>query len=185
MKYVDQFLKWNCFPDIADAIHNFGSSPAKEITEAMAIRNRIVDIALKDKMKYYVLDLCAGTGLVGVFSIFTLPIKGAISIDKFKRKNNDYSKIKRYIFDENNIYKNFKFGKCDKIILTSVHPCKNLAKRVIEIYNTYDQIKHLILMPCCGGGKVHTIGWKTFADKYIRIKKKYYKAMLRKINDNL
>ena len=86
MKYIEQFFKWNCKSDIMQYIKNFGSKPVKEITEAMSIRNIIVDIVLKHKMKYDIIDLCSGAGLAGIFCIFTLPVKNAICIDIKKRK---------------------------------------------------------------------------------------------------
>jgi hypothetical protein len=35
-------------------------------------------------------------------------------------------------------------------IIISVHPCKNLAKRVIELYNITNS-PALVLIPCCSG----------------------------------
>jgi len=151
MNYVDQFFRWNCKDDIMRVIPNFGSKPMKEITEAMAIRNMVSEIVIKEKnkMKYGIIDLCAGVGLAGIFCVYTLPVTEVIGIDIKKRAKNDYSKIKRYGFFEINIYNNSFINISIPIILVSVHPCKKLAEKVIDIYCKNDNIEYLFLMPCC------------------------------------
>jgi len=169
MNYVDQFFRWNCKDDIMKAVPNFGSKPMKEITEAMAIRNMVSEIVIKEKnkMKYSIIDLCAGVGLAGIFCVYTLPVMEVIGIDKQKRIKNDYLKIKRYGFFEINIYNNSFINISIPTILVSVHPCKKLAEKVIDIYCENDNIEYLFLMPCCGGGDVHDSFIENKLGKYV------------------
>jgi len=168
MNYVDQFFRWNCKDDIMKAVPNFGSKPMKEITEAMAIRNMVSEIVLKEKnkMKYDIMDLCAGVGLAGIFCVYTLPVGVAIGIDIKKRAKNDYSKIKKYTFFEYNIY-DLSFDNTFPTILISVHPCKKLAEKVIDIYCENDNIEYLFLMPCCGDGDMHDYFIESKLGKYV------------------
>ncbi len=155
-KYISEFLSLNCVPDILGVVNPINKIE-KEISEAMAIRNVIRQITLKEPQKYAVLDLCAGNALGSVLTAFTLPVIETIAVDKLKR-DRDWHKIRAFTYlEEEDIYEEFWTAKKEKlitpypIILISIHCCKDLANQIIKIYHANDNIKHLIIMPCCEG----------------------------------
>jgi len=133
-KYLSQFLQFKCAGDVINTtapVQKMG----KEITEAMAIRKQLRKIVLPEPMKYTVLDLCAGNGLAGILSVFTLPVKHCISFDKARRERPGFKTVKLGIYPDS--------------IIVSSHPCGELAKKIIGIYNRDKGVKALILIPCC------------------------------------
>lgn len=105
----------------------------------------------KPENTHTLVDLCSGNALVPVLSQHLFPqLYESFAIDKLKRERN-WNKTKNFHYLTSDIYK-LNLSKIPKpIILTGVHCCKNLAERVVEIYNETPKIKHLILMPCCSG----------------------------------
>lgn len=149
MKYLDEFLRLNCCGDILNIVTPLSHAP-KEITESMAIISRLRGETLSNPMKYQVLDLCAGNALTSLVSVFLLPVYFAYAVDKIKR-NKDYSKARAFEYIELDI---FDEKVCEYInentIIISVHPCRGMAARVVEIYKN-SPARSLYLMPCCIG----------------------------------
>jgi len=146
-KYLSQFLQFKCAGDVINTtapVQKMG----KEITEAMAIRKQLRKIVLPEPMKYTVLDLCAGNGLAGILSVFTLPVKHCISFDKARRERPGFKTVKRWEYLQADVY-DFTLGIYPDSIIVSSHPCGELAKKIIGIYNRDKGVKALILIPCC------------------------------------
>jgi hypothetical protein len=151
MKYVNEFLKFNCAPDIIPIIPK-QENWCKEISESMAIRKRIKDNCIDNKMENTIFDLCAGNGLTGILMAFTLPIQQVYSVD-LKKRNGKYEKAKNFTYLEMNINDLFSDNtrKDQKIILIASHACKQAAIDIISIYKKYDFIKGMVMIPCCIG----------------------------------
>lgn len=157
-KYLEQFLSLNCCGDVLNACLPI-NNPSKEITEAMAMIKQIKPIALANKMQYAVLDLCAGNALTAIIAVHLLPIKFALALDKKPIQRPHHRDVKRFWYREYDLYASMSIEAIElwayeremDLIITAVHPCGNLAHRVIEIYEQVGAAKHLILMPCCLG----------------------------------
>jgi len=146
-KYLDEFLALKCAGDILNII-NPVQSICKEISESMSIIKRIRGDLLENKLFYTIYDLCAGNALTSIILAHLLPVKKCIAIDKRERfrKWDRVNKFK-YIFDNIFDFNNYD----DNSIVMGIHPCGNLAVRIIDIFNDYKEIKVLYLMPCCVG----------------------------------
>lgn len=163
MSYINEFLNLNCAGDVLNVIpkqHNYH----KEITESWAMIRRIKSIVMEKKLYYIIRDLCAGNALTSVLTSFMLPIYIAEAVDK-KRRSGRYDGVRKFRYIEGDIYSNYFDYLSDKNIIISVHPCKNLAERIIEIYNN-SNAPYLFLMPCC----INPVGLDQFlveeTDKY-------------------
>jgi len=149
-RYITEFLSLKCTPDILATVGHLGNKPEKEISEAWAIIRKLRKIVLRHPDKFQIVDLCSGNALVPVTAVHLLPIVKAYAIDKLPRDRN-WHLARNFIYIKEDIY-NIKTSLFNKpTILTAVHSCRNLAEQTIKIYNENDQIKHLILMPCCQG----------------------------------
>jgi hypothetical protein len=147
--YVSEFLSLKCSGDVLNVVSPMGSKASKEITESMGAIKKIRSHAIAEPMKYTLYDLCAGNALTSVLSVFLLPIKKAIAIDKRPRERN-WNGAERFEYRFDDIYQlDPKLIEEDSIII-SVHPCQKLARKVIEIYMN-SQAEHLVLIPCCNG----------------------------------
>ena len=146
-EYLNRFLSLRCSGDVLNAVGRM-HEPEKEISESMGIIKHLKPIALAEKMKYTVYDLCAGNDLTSILAVHMLPVQTAIAVDK-KKRNGNYGLVKRFQYLEAGIEK-ISYSAGDDIILIAVHPCQT-ANIVIDIFNTRRNIKHLILMPCCNG----------------------------------
>ena len=146
--YLDEFLNLKSCGDILNIISPFGSAQ-KEISESMGIIKLIKPITLKKPMHYTLYDFCAGNALTSIISVFLLPIKNAIAIDR-KQRTRKWEMAKRFEYKFVDIY-DFDISKIDRnSIVCGVHPCKELAERIIWIFNQ-SQAQYLFLMPCCNG----------------------------------
>jgi len=155
-KYIEQFLSLNCSGDVLNACLPI-NNPSKEITEAMAMVRQIRSIAIANKMQYTVVDLCAGNALTAIIAVHLLPIKESLAID-LKPVQRPHHRVKRFAYIKGDIYSKgmpslltLYIADQTDLIITATHPCANLARRVIEIYEETGAAKHLILMPCCKG----------------------------------
>jgi len=156
-RYTDEFFSLTCCGDVLNVVSPIsGSKPTKEISEAMGARRVIKDMALKRckggelKDGYDLLDLCAGNALTSVLSVFTLPIREAVAIDKREVKRR-WHLAKRFTYL--NVDIKGKIRCKHPTIIVGVHACKDLAERVIEIYLENELAEHLVLMPCCVGSE--------------------------------
>ena len=149
-KYVSEFLSLNCAPDVLAAVGFLGNKPEKEITEAFAILRKIKAITMREPNKYQVVDLCSGNALVPVLSAFLYKITRSFAIDKLPRDRN-WHLVKNFQYVKEDIYNIHNDFILEPTILTAVHSCRDLAEQTIKIYNENENIRHLILMPCCIG----------------------------------
>jgi hypothetical protein len=165
--YVMKFVRLESALDILEATSPLGNKPMKEVSESIGILEKLRKIVLKEPNKYTLYDICAGNALTSVIAAFLLPIDQAIAIDKNPRERK-WDLVKDFSYDIKNIRKlEPNYFEKDSIII-SVHPCRDLAERVIELYNE-SEASHLILMPCCVGNidKRHQFAIKALKDKYL------------------
>lgn len=149
-RYVEEFMSLKCAGDVLNAVHPIGNKIEKEITEAMAIIKNLRGFILSSPGPHRVVDLCSGNALVPVLAAFLFPNTITIAIDK-KYRDRKWHLVKNFTYLETDIYENYVYDFIDEnTIITAVHPCQNLAKRVISIYKN-SKAKGLILMPCCEG----------------------------------
>lgn len=159
-KYVNEFFDLTCYPDILDILNPI-SNRKKEITESMAVIKYLRRLALKNPEKrYFLYDFCAGNALTSTIASFLFKNFHSYAIDKAVR-DRDWEKINRFMYLRSNIneekwsyiiHQNRVIYPMTDFIILGVHPCRELAKKVIEIYNE-SGADHLILMPCCTGGQ--------------------------------
>lgn len=151
-RYMRKFLELKCAPDILEIVRPVSSGLEKEISESMAIIERIKPVILKHPNKYNVVDLCAGNALTSIISVFLLPVTHAVAIDK-NRLNRNYDLIKRFQYYQKSIFdaditKPVYINR-DSIIVAS-HPCRGTAERIIELYRKTDSAG-ICIIPCCIG----------------------------------
>lgn len=148
--YVSQFLTLKSAPDILGAVNPIGKSAEKEISESMGMIKFIRDITLKEPNKYQIFDICAGNALTSIIACHLLPIKHATAIDKLPRERN-FHLVKNFNYMFEDIYNIEPDFFPENSIIIAVHACKDLAKRIIKLYNE-SKAKYLLLMPCCESG---------------------------------
>lgn len=150
MQYVDYFLNLKCASDVLEIVSPINAGPAKEISEAVTIVKRLRKETLKNPMKYNILELCAGNPLPSMITVFTQPVDYVVAVDKRKvlRK---WERVNRFRYETMNIYTDdvFKLINENTIIISS-HPCKELAKRIVQLYLN-SPARSLYLIPCCVG----------------------------------
>jgi len=147
VKYVDSFMELDCAADVLAAtgpIHKGG----KEISEAMAVINAIRGKALSAPMEYDLLDVCSGNALVPIIAAHLLPVKTATAIDT-KRRSGRYERVKRFRYLEK-AFQAHPVYVDQKLILTAVHPCGELAHDVVQVADGA-HVEMVVIMPCCVG----------------------------------
>jgi hypothetical protein len=155
LSLVAKFLSLKCAPDVLGTVGYLGKKPEKEISEAMTAIHYIRPLTLKEPNKYRVLDLCAGNALTSVIAAHLLPIEGAVAVDKLKRERN-WNRCKKFQYVNGDIFNDpFYIPGGIPTIVVGIHACRELAKRIIQIYLKNSCAKHLILMPCCVGEISH------------------------------
>ncbi len=102
-KYLEQFLSLNCSGDVLNACLPI-NNPSKEITEAMAMIRQIKPIVLANKMRFALIDLCAGNALTSIIAVHLLPIKGALAIDLKPVQRPHRENVKRFVYLKGDIY---------------------------------------------------------------------------------
>ena len=123
----------------------------KEISEAVAIEKEVRNFSYGEIKDYTVIDLCSGNALVPLMTAFMLPVQESIAID-IRPRGRDYGKARKFSYLNLNIHDDdMDIFKGRKVILTACHACKELAKRIIDLYNRTEEIKYLVLSPCCIG----------------------------------
>ncbi len=150
MSYNDEFLTLKAAGDILNIVGPM-SKGEKEISEAWSMVKRLKKIALRRPMKYDLVDFCSGNALVPLTSAFVLPFRTCTAVDKRPNKN-PFSKqndVRRFQYIDIDLVNYTEFD--NPTVLTSVHCCGELANKVIETFKKYDNIRHLLLMPCCRG----------------------------------
>ena len=147
--YIGQFLSLKCAGDVLNVVNPIGKKATKEISESMAIMKHLRKIVLKEPMKYFLYDFCAGNAITSVIASHLLPITGAMAIDNRPRKR-EWHLCKKFLYRTINLYEYPIKSISTNSIIIAVHPCKNLAKEIINIY-LKSNASHLIMMPCCNG----------------------------------
>ena len=164
--YLDRFLTLKCCGDVLNAVAPINKGE-KEISEAMGMIKAIKPHVMAHKMEYTLVDLCAGNALTSILAVHLLPIKRAIAIN-IKPHNRHHDMVTRFKYitaDINRpnildiIQKEVNFNnkyltdmrEAEKVIIVSTHPCKELANRIIGIFNCLPNADYLFLMPCCVG----------------------------------
>jgi hypothetical protein len=155
-EYVERFLSLRCAGDVLNITGRM-HEPEKEITESMGIIKHLKKIVLPEKMKYTVIDLCAGNALTSILAVHMLPVKDAVAIDLKKRKGH-YENAKRFTYIEGDIRVSLLGHNTQDVIFISVHPCKT-ADMIIDMFNSYMDVKYLIMMPCCNGSYQDIVGY--------------------------
>jgi hypothetical protein len=156
--YVDEFLSLKCVGDVLNVCNPLGKNSRKEISESMALIKKIKALVIPNPNKYNILDLCAGNALTSVLAVHLLPVDYAVAIDK-KPRDRNWRAAKRFtynqgidIFDTNwtngGEYERDYINK--NTIIVSSHPCGELSRRIISIYQK-TSAKALFIMPCCIG----------------------------------
>lgn len=127
----------------------------KEISEAMAIRERIKDHLIRNP-NHVVIDLCSGKGFLSTLVALMHPKTKVIAVDLDEGADREHFKylknaefIKADIMSED-VEKLIKEAG-DKVILTGIHLCRELSERFIELVNKNKNVKFAVLMPCCEG----------------------------------
>jgi len=150
MTYANQFFSLKCSGDVMNSVGYLGHKPIKEISETMGVMKYVRRTVLKNSKHPMVLyDLCAGNALTSVLAVHLFPFQKAIAVDKLPRDRN-WKRVERFEYHTADIFslqpEFFEEGS----VIVAVHACTNLARRVVELYNT-SKAKYLILMPCCHG----------------------------------
>ena len=157
MRYLDYFLQLKCAGDVLNACGPL-SRPAKEISEAVAtvLRARKFVLERRDRPVVWI-DLCSGNALVPVLAAHLFPNVQALAVDKHPRKR-DWGAVRRFTYvagdinDDGLVEALLKPHGRESLVVSSVHPCGDLARRVIEVYRRAPQReKVLVLVPCCVG----------------------------------
>jgi len=151
MRYLDYFLSLRCSGDVLSVCSPINNT-AKEITEAITVTRKIRTLTLPYPMQYNVLDLCAGNALIPVISVMYLPVKFAVAVD-IKKHYRQWERVKRFEYKEYDIYDNSINSMIDSnTIITSSHPCGNLACRIVDLFLS-STAKALFLLPCCANNE--------------------------------
>lgn len=147
--YLDEFLSMKCCGDILNVL-NPVQGLKKEISESMAVIKRLRKVLIKNPNKYILYDLCAGNALASVTATHLFKTKHTYAVD-IKKRDRKWENIREFTYINKNIHDD---DMCNKIksnsIIISVHPCSELASRVVEIYNQ-SRADFLVLMSCCEG----------------------------------
>jgi hypothetical protein len=151
MSYINEFLSLKCSSDVIAAVGYLGKNPEKEISESMAIIKQLKKFVLKEPFKYTIYDMCAGNALTSVIAAHLLPVKSCIAFDIKERKRRfDLVRKFSYVTMDINRFKKENFPFDENLIIISSHPCK-MARTVSEIYTKYQEIKAMVMIPCCQG----------------------------------
>jgi len=154
-EYVGRFLSLRCSGDVLNVVGRL-HEPEKEISESMAVIKHLKPIVLAEKLKYTIYDLCAGNALTSILAAHMLPIWNSYAVDQ-KKRSGHYDKIRKFSYVEGKIETSFAYD-CKDSIFISVHPCQT-ADIIVDMFNKYKNIKHLIMMPCCNGSYQDIVGY--------------------------
>lgn len=148
--YLSKFLGLKCAGDILNVLNPIRSGVEKEVSEAWAIMSRVRDTVMAEPNRYNILELCGGNPTTGTLLTFLLPVTKTVVVDK-DPVNRPYDRIKKFTYLEKNIFNDSMYDLIDSnTIMVAAHPCRNLAVRIIHLFNN-SNAKELYLMPCCHG----------------------------------
>ena len=153
--YLKRFVDLKCAGDVLNAAAPINSA-AKEITEAMGavVRLRPFFLEPQYKMQADLVDCCAGNALGSILAVHLLPIRNAYAIDTNPRTREGHKSVKRWSYWQKDISDlgMYKVITVPFAVL-AIHPCGDLAWKVVEIYRTIENAKALVLIPCCNPRK--------------------------------
>ncbi len=155
-RYLEEFFSLKCAGDVINAVTPLNRA-MKEITEAMGVVRHLKPFFLHHPMQRGLLDIGAGNALASILAVHLLPVKNALSIDKKPRHRPGHCNVKRFACVWGDAFlscwteseHHLEPGRTSVIV--SVHPCSELATRVVDIYLHSPQYIGLVLMPCCNG----------------------------------
>lgn len=148
-KYVEEFFNLSSHGDILDALMPI-ERLKKEISESMGIIRYIRRFTLKNReMKWTVIDFCAGNALTSAISCFLFPNCECIAVDK-KIRDRNWNQIRKFKYVNENIYEIDESFIPEGSIVLGVHACRDLAIRIVDLFNK-SKAHALLLMPCCSG----------------------------------
>ncbi|NPB08395.1 MAG: methyltransferase [Aquificae bacterium] len=127
----------------------------KEISEAMAVRERIKDHLIRDP-SHVVIDVASGKGFLSTLVALMHPRTKVIALDLDEgAKRDHFSYLKNAQFVKMDIMKeefiDFVRKAGEKVVLTGIHLCRELSERFIEAVNRCENVKLAVLVPCCEG----------------------------------
>ncbi|NPA32910.1 MAG: methyltransferase [Aquificae bacterium] len=127
----------------------------KEITEAMAIRERIRDFLIKNP-DAVVIDACSGKGFLTTLIALMHPKTRVISVDidtNAERSHLNFLKNVRFVNADimSEDFEKLVKEAGEKVVLVGSHLCRELSERFARITNTCKNVKLGVLMPCCEG----------------------------------
>jgi hypothetical protein len=146
MNYNDMFLKLKCSTDVLNAVYPL-TRPRKEISESMAIIQKIKGLILKYPGRFNIIDLCAGNALTSIIAAHLLSITDAKAVD-VRVNPRDLTGVKKFTYCNLDILNQIKSFGVNSIVISS-HPCK-LATKIIELYNL-SKSPAICIIPCCFG----------------------------------
>ena len=152
MNHLEAFFSLRCSREILDIVQ-LNHKPRKEITETMSLIKRAKKrVLLNDE--WTVIDLCAGNGLLGATVSCLFPRTRTYAID-IKRPEREWERIDRFEYLTMDILRLepesiARLSSRPKIV-ASIHPCGELARKPIELFNCLNAVRWLFLMPCCSG----------------------------------
>jgi len=153
LRYIEQFLSFRCAGDIINVTHPV-QSMAKEISESMAMLRHVKVWILKKPKQRSIIDLCSGNALLPIMTAFMLPIRASYAVDKRPRERH-WERVKYFhhlnIDIHDKAIRDFLRSIKEPFIMTAIHPCRDLAERIVELYLQTEKARKLALMPCCIG----------------------------------
>ena len=150
-RYLEEFFGLKCAGDVINAVTPL-TRAAKEITEAMGAVRHLKSFFLKRPGELTLVDLAAGNTLTAILAAHLLPVKISFAVDKARRNRLGYREVDRFFYEERNILDpGFADEFRGEMVFASVHPCADLATRIVDMYLATPHVTALVLMPCCNG----------------------------------
>jgi hypothetical protein len=149
-RYLEEFFSLKCAGDVINAVTPL-TRATKEITEAMGVVRHLKSFFLQHPMERKLVDLAAGNALTAIIAAHLLPVKQSVAVDKNPRLRAGYAKVDRFMYENMDIADLVGAEWTSDIVFSSVHPCSDLATRIVDLYLATPCAVGLVLMPCCNG----------------------------------
>jgi hypothetical protein len=148
-RYLDEFFELKCSGDVLNVVGQMNKGE-KEITEAMALIQKMRHPALHGPRPMTWIDLCSGNGLVAVLAAHLFPWCRVIATDIRARDRTAFLRqgdVRGFEYREMDIHD--YLPEPGYIIMTASHPCTELAVRAVKMARLYADA--YAIMPCCIG----------------------------------